>query len=235
MTQTMPDDATDFLPTRRSLLSRLKRCDDQMAWQTFFDTYWKLLYSVALKAGLTEAEAQDAVQETVIKVSKHIGQFRYDRAKCSFKTWLMLIARQRIAVQFAKRQKFGVPASASPAAPLDQRRLKPGLRPEAEDTATLERIPDPAGIDLEAVWDEEWKKHLLAAATERVKHQVKPEHYQMFHLYVLQHWPPREVARVLRVNVAQVYLAKHRVGRMLAREVRKLEGAARSEHAALIR
>src|SRR5262245_3857521 len=107
MTQTMPDDATDFLPTRRSLLSRLKRCDDQTAWQTFFDTYGKLLYSVALKAGLTDAEAKDAVQETVIKVSKHIGQFRYDPAKCSFKSWLMLLARQRIATQFRKRAKIG--------------------------------------------------------------------------------------------------------------------------------
>jgi len=54
---------------------------------------------------LTEAEAQDAVQETVIKVSKHIGRFRYDPAKCSFRRWLMLLARQRIAMQFQKRQQ----------------------------------------------------------------------------------------------------------------------------------
>jgi RNA polymerase sigma-70 factor (ECF subfamily) len=219
----MPDDATDLLPTRRSLLSRLKRCDDQSAWQTFFDTYWRLLYSVARKAGLTDAEAQDAVQETVIKVSKHIGQFRYEPAKCSFKTWLMLLTRQRIATQFQKRQKVGVHASACPAAGARQNRLKPGLQADDTDTATLERIPDPAGVDLEAVWDEEWQNHLLATATQRVKQRVKPEHYQMFHLYALEHWPPGEVARVLRVSVAQVYLAKHRVGRLLRQEIQKLE------------
>jgi len=218
MTQTMPDDATDFLPTRRSLLSRLKRCDDRTAWQTFFDTYSKLLYHVALKAGLTDAEAQDAVQETVIKVSKHIGQFRYDPAKCSFKTWLMLLARQRIAAQFGKRAKVGqasrsAGAGETPALPSDS---TPG-------TDTIERIPDPAGVELEAVWDEEWQKHLLATATERVKQQVKPEHYQMFHLYALQQWSPREVARVMRVGVAQVYLAKHRVGGLLKRELKNLQ------------
>jgi RNA polymerase sigma factor (sigma-70 family) len=214
----MRDDATDFLPTRRSLLSRLKRCEDQTAWQTFFDAYWKLLYSVALKAGLTDAEAQDAVQETVIKVSKHIGQFRYDPAKCSFKTWLLLLTRQRITKQFQKRQAKHAPHF-SPGVVSPAR----GHHDDATDTAILESIPDPAGIDLEAVWDEEWEKHLLATATEQVKQQVKPEHYQMFHFYVLQRWPPREVARVLRVSVAQVYLAKHRIGRLLRQEVKKLK------------
>jgi RNA polymerase sigma-70 factor (ECF subfamily) len=213
----MPDDVTDFLPTRRSLLSRLKRCDDQSAWQTFFDTYWKLLYSAALKAGLTDAEAQDAVQETVIKVSKHVAQFRYDPAKCSFKTWLLRITRQRIAMQFQKRQSALTRPTGTLSHPMGEGAAR------ADDTATLERIPDPAGVDLEALWDEEWQRHLLATATERVKHQVKPEHWQMFHLYALQHWPPREVARVLRVSVAQVYLAKHRVGRLLWQEINKLE------------
>ena len=49
-----------FLPTRHSLVERLKDLDDQASWQEFFDTYWRLIRSVALKAGLTEAEAQDA-------------------------------------------------------------------------------------------------------------------------------------------------------------------------------
>lgn len=217
MTQTMPNDETDFLPTRRSLLSRLKRSDDQTAWRTFFDTYRTLLYSVAAKAGLTDAEAQDAVQETVIKVSKHIGQFRYDPAKCSFKTWLMRITRQRIAMQFQKRGKHGVQASACPpnSGPL-KREVEP------DDTDAVERVPDPAGMDLEAVWNEEWQHYLLAMASERVKQQVKPEHWQMFHLYGLQQWPPREVARVLRASAAQVYLAKHRVSRLLSQELRRL-------------
>ena len=223
MTQTMPNDATDFLPTRRSLLSRLKRCDDQTAWQTFFDTYWKLLYCVAHKAGLTEAEAQDAVQETVIKVSKHIGRFRYDPAKCSFKSWLLLITRQRIAMQFQKRQAALAQPSGTFSRPMGEGRG--GAAATTDDPAhtdTVERIPDPAGVDLEAVWDEEWEKHLLATATERVKQQVNPEHYQMFHLYALQQWPPREVARVMRVTAAQVYLAKHRVGLLLKKELRRL-------------
>ncbi len=223
MTQTMPNDATDFLPTRRTLLSRLKNADDQAGWQEFFDNYWKLIYGVARKAGLTDAEAQDAVQETVIEVSKHIGSFKYDPAKCSFKTWLLLITRQRIARQLSKRMPVGVQASACPPA-SGQGTLKRGLQQdETTRTATVERIPELAPSDLDALWDEEWEKHLLAAAGERVKRQAKAEHFQMFDLYVLQQWPVREVARMLGVNVGRVYLAKHRVGALFKKALKELK------------
>ena len=49
--------------TRESLVGRLVNLDDRARWQEFFDTYWRLIYSVARKAGLTDAEAQDVVQE----------------------------------------------------------------------------------------------------------------------------------------------------------------------------
>ena len=67
-----------FLVTRRSLVERLANRSDQRVWQEFFDTYWKLIYSVARKAGLSDAEAQDAVQETIINVAQKIQGFRYD-------------------------------------------------------------------------------------------------------------------------------------------------------------
>jgi len=211
MTQTMANDATDFLPTRRTLLSRLKNADDQAGWQEFFDTCWKLIYGVARKAGLTDAEAQDAVQETVIAVSQHIVEFKYDPAKCSFKTWLLLLTRQRIGRQFAKRYEHRSLLTSA------------ATSEEGTRTATIERVPDLAASHLEAVWDEEWERHLLAIAGERVKRQVKAEHFQMFDLYVLQQWPVREVARVLGVTVGQVYLAKHRISGLLKKEVKRLE------------
>ncbi|MBI2924817.1 MAG: sigma-70 family RNA polymerase sigma factor, partial [Verrucomicrobia bacterium] len=55
-----------FLSTRRSLITRLKNWDDQEGWREFFQTYWKLIYSVAVKSGLTNEEAEDVVQETVV-------------------------------------------------------------------------------------------------------------------------------------------------------------------------
>jgi hypothetical protein len=52
----------DSIPTRQSLLARLKDWEDQESWREFFDTYWRLIHATALKAGLSEPEAQEVVQ-----------------------------------------------------------------------------------------------------------------------------------------------------------------------------
>ena len=87
----------DTIATRASLLDRLRDCQDQASWQEFFDTYWRLIYTVATQAGLSDAEAQDVVQETVISVAKNVGEFRYDPKICSFKTWMLRMTRWRIS------------------------------------------------------------------------------------------------------------------------------------------
>ena len=94
----------DFIPTRYSLLSRLQNWDDHESWKEFFDTYWRLIYSIALKSGLTESEAQDVVQETVICVAKDINKFKRQRELGSFKGWLRNLTRWRIADQLRKRK-----------------------------------------------------------------------------------------------------------------------------------
>ena len=66
--------SSGLVATRRSLVNRLANWDDQRRWQEFFDTYWKLIYSAARKSGLTDAEAQEVVQETVITVAKKIDK-----------------------------------------------------------------------------------------------------------------------------------------------------------------
>src|SRR5437763_9804802 len=96
-----------LLATRRSLVDRLGNWDDQRRWQEFFDTYWKLIYSAARKSGLTEVEAEEVVQETVITVAKNVGKLRYDPNVGSFKGWLLNITRWRIADQFRKRTPDG--------------------------------------------------------------------------------------------------------------------------------
>src|SRR5438132_10138019 len=176
----MVNGADGLLPTRWSLLSRLKSWDDQESWQEFFDTYWKLIYSVAVKAGLTEVEAQDVVQETVITVAKNLEQFKTDPAHGSFKGWLMHTTRWRIADQFRRR---------TPGPDVGARRFEDGTR-----TATVERVPDPVGFSPEAVWNEEWEKNLLAVATENVKNRVSPEEYQMFDLCAIRQCPVKDVA-----------------------------------------
>jgi RNA polymerase sigma-70 factor (ECF subfamily) len=201
-----------LLTTRRSLVERLANWDDQRRWQEFFDTYWKLIYSAARKSGLTDTEAQEVVQETVIIVAKSIDKLKYDPAIGSFKGWLLQITRWRIADQFRKRE----PGNAKP--------------PRSEDdraTATIERVPDSRVVDLDAVWEAEWKENLFQAAITRVKKKMEPRQFQIFDCYVRKEWPAQKVAERLGVNVGQVYLARHRVGALLKKEIKMLEKSGR--------
>jgi len=193
----------DLLPTRRSLLGRLADWEDQDSWRDFFDTYWRLIYSTALRAGLTETEAEDVVQETVVAVAKAMHDFKYDPARCAFKTWLRVLCNRRIADHFRKRAR------------------QVESREEAREDL-LESLPDPASLEPDPQWDEDWEQNLLRAAKERVKEQVAAQTYQVYDYHVLQEQSVRDTCKALGVNAAQVYLAKHRVGRLLQKQVEEL-------------
>ena len=209
----------ELLPTRQSLLSRLRDWDDQESWREFFERYWRLIHGLAMKCGLTDSEAQDVVQETMLSVAKQMPGFKYDPALGSFKGWLLQITRRRIADQMRKRPPLGVQASAHP--PNVPR--APAQEPRFDDrTDTVERIPDPAGPAVERLWEEEWQRNLIRSAIERVKRRVGAKQFQMFDLYVTQQWPMDLVRSTLGVSAARVYMAKMRVGRLLRREVKTL-------------
>jgi RNA polymerase sigma-70 factor (ECF subfamily) len=208
--QIKPHRTAEFIPTRKSLLTRLKNWDDQEGWREFFDTYWKLIYSVAIKAGFSDAEAQDIVQDTIVIVARKMRGFHYDPAIGSFKAWLLLNTRSRIAERL-RRKRLPIQAGGAQRGDATAR------------TATIERIADPGEQDLDALWDAEWKQNLLEQAIEAVKLQVAPKQFQIFDLYVLQEVPIETITRSLNVNTAQVYLAKHRVSKLLKNELKKLE------------
>jgi len=203
----------ELIPTRASLLGRLKDWEDRAGWKEFFDMYWRLIFSVARKAGLTESEAEEVVQETVVSVARQMPEFQYDPTG-SFKAWLLQITRRRIVDQFRKR----APWEGGP----------PRAGEDSSRTATVNRLPAPEA-ELEPVWEEEWHKNLVDAAMRRVKARVAPRQYQMFDLYTVKEWPASEVARTLNVSATQVYLAKHRVARLVREEWRRMEQAAKQQ------
>jgi len=198
-----------YAKTRKSLIARLDNWEDQKTWDEFYKTYWKLIYAVALKAGLRQEEAFDCVQETILSIAKQSKKKLYDPNQGSFKTWLMNMTRWRINDQFRKRKKDTA--------------MLGGDWDDDRKTAVIDRIEDPQGEVLPRLWEVEWKKNLADAALARVKAQVSPEQYQIFDCYVVKQWEVKKVQQHLGVSMAQVYLAKHRVGAVLKRELAKLE------------
>lgn len=189
----------EFIPTRETLLIRLRNWKDDQSWKEFFDTYWKLIYTAAIKAGLQDVEAQEVVQETIIHLAKVMPDFRYDRKVGSFKGFLQIQTQWRIKDQLRKRAR------------------------EMGRSGALAQVIDPHESLVESYWDEEWERNLLDVAQERVKKKVNPKHYQIFDLNVNQRWPAAKVAEALGVKTTKVHLARHRITRLLAAEIKELK------------
>lgn len=211
MTLTMPTEGTS-LRTRPSLVSGLKAGDEDR-WHEFFRLYGPAIRGFALKAGLTETEADEVVQETCIGVARNVAEYRYEPERCRFKTWLLNLASWRVKNQFSKRKRWNAGQPLIPGGP-DLTRDGP---PESVMPA------HPGSDDFAVLWDAEWRAQLLRAALEKVQSTFSATQFQIFDLNVLKEWPARDVAKALGVSLASVYLAKHRVSSALKKEVARLE------------
>lgn len=183
-----PSDWRDPTATRLSLLGRLGDWEDQRSWRRFFETYGRLLFLWGIKAGLSEAEAEEAMQNTVVAVAKAMRGEQFERrGPGAFKAWLYGVARHRILDQFRGRGRALAAAAA-----------------EAES--------EPAEGELERLWDAEWVGHRVRRAADLTRQRVSAKQFQIFDLYALREWPVEEVRETLNVSRAQVYMAKLRVG-----------------------
>jgi RNA polymerase sigma factor (sigma-70 family) len=197
--------------TRKSLIERLNNWEDQRTWNEFYQTYWRLVYSVATKSGLTREEAFDVVQETIIAIARQVQKGQYDPRAGSFKAWLLQMTRWRILDVFRARKR--------------QPSLSNQGNADSEDSQNLamDRLSQEKDNLLESIWDREWRDNISAAALERVKSKVSPRQFQIFDCYVMKGWGVKKTAEALGINAAQVYLAKHRVGNLVKKEIQGLE------------
>ena len=195
-----------LLETRSSLIQRLKATINGESWEEFFHTYWELIYNVARRAGLSEADAQDIVQETILKVHNSLDRFEYNRKRGTFKGWLRTVTRSRLNDFFKKQQR------------------RPAFNKPLEEAADeLQNLEDPEGPEIEKIWDEEWNRNLIQAALSRTKKLSSPKQFQIFKCHYIDEWTVRETCRTLGVNAAQVYMAKQRIGKIFREAVETLK------------
>jgi DNA-directed RNA polymerase specialized sigma24 family protein len=105
------------------------------------------------------------------------------------------------------------------------RKINAASRPREQDLGTtiVEQYPDPDSLNLQGLWEEEWRKSLFKAALERARQQADSLQYQLFYLHVVKEIDARSVAQRLGVKLAQVYFAKYKIAALVKKEARQLE------------
>jgi len=191
-----------FLPekTRSSFLSRLRRKDEE-GWNQFFGTYWRLFYAAALAWGLSEHDAQEVVQETMIGVVRAIPSYVHGQNGARFKTWLGSIVRHKIQ-DFLRGQGQSAEVNFS------------GLQSETESgSAVVERLAGAAAGEnhWEADWNRRWNENAVWAAMDSLRLEVEPQHYEIFRRSAVCGHSAKQISQDLKVSPATIYTVVFRL------------------------
>ena len=193
----------DSVSTRPSLLLRIRDSQDKLAWNEFVGIYGPLVYAFGRKHGLQDADAADLTQEVFRAVASAVGQFHYDADRGGFRRWLFTVTRNELrdAVAHAKRNPAG-----------------------SGDTGIKQVIErQPAPLNDEALWEEEYERRRFDWAAQRVCGQVEKSTWQAFWQTAIEGKPAEEVARALKISVGAVYIAKSRVIARLRKQIEEQE------------
>ncbi len=192
--------AVAMLPTRSSLLLRIKRADDSVAWLEFDRLYRPLMFRYARAWGLSHEDAEDIVQQCMAALTRNLSRFAYSREKGGFKAWLRTTVDNAVKNHFRKR---------------DMVQAK---------TAQLAAAPAPEESPAE-LWETHWEQEHLFFCLEQCRTEVTAQTFQAFHLYVLEEWAPEKVAEAVNVSVDKVYRAKARVLRRVREKMAEIVAA----------
>jgi RNA polymerase sigma-70 factor (ECF subfamily) len=199
MTMVRADDSG----TRITLLGRLRRDPtNQGAWGEFVEQYGPKIYGWCRTWGLQEADAQDVTQNVLLKLAQRLREFQYDPAR-SFRAWIKTLTHHAWSDFVESRQKGGRGSGDSAVHGL------------------LHSVA--ARDDLIQQLEAEFDKELFEEAMKRVRLRVAPQTWSAFALTALEGLSGAEVARQIPMQIAQVFIAKRRVRKMLEEEIAKLD------------
>ncbi len=192
-----------FPDTRPSLLTSLSNGPDgQVAWREFFERYAPAIYRVARIRGLSDDDADDLVQQTMISILSHIGDFEYNRCRGQFRNWVRTIAENKIKENARKRK----PPMASGKSLADC---------------------DDDGPSLDEIWEEEWRLQDMLWSIDQVAKDVSPRRMEAFRQYALGGVPAETVAKNTEMTVGHVYVTRHLVLNKIRQKIAELN---RTEH-----
>ena len=82
-----------FPETRASLLLRLPNASDLAAWDEFVSLYSPCVVRVVTRAGMQQADAENVLQEFLLRVAKSTELWRNRTERGGFRPWLLRIAK----------------------------------------------------------------------------------------------------------------------------------------------
>ncbi|MFO0942692.1 MAG: sigma-70 family RNA polymerase sigma factor [Pirellulales bacterium] len=189
--------------TRASLILRLQDARDVAAWDCFESVYAPVIHRVALRQGLQPSDAENVVQEVMMRVARSVNQWLVNQQRGPFRAWLIRIARNetlRLLTRPATKawNQFGDSAS---------------------QLANVPNYESKVVGELTA----EYQREVFLWAAERVRAEVEESTWLAFWLTHVEGLSVREAAKQLNVKPGNIYFGRSRVMNRLKLSVLQFE------------
>ena len=205
-----------MISTNNSLLERVKNTDAHDAWKEFFDGYSGSIIRYGRKLGLSDTQAHDVLQETMVDLMRALPHFIYDAERGRFRNFLLTIVHRK-ALACMRRAK----------------RVSNEPWDEAMHAQLNSTNPFEAEADLET--KQRWQEAIRDEVIESLRDdpRVEATTWAVFEAYVLRREPAGQVAARFGVNENGIYQIKNRLLRRVKTEVaRRLRDAGGGDNGA---
>ncbi len=187
--------------TTTGLLDGLHEAGNRAAWDEFDRRYRPILAAFLRRAGLNETDAADVAQETLACFVEEYRLKKYDREQGRLRSWLIGIARCRLADLWRTT----------------------GRRRELRGESAIVSLAD--DFDEERVWEEEERRCMFQQAVRELRETTRfnERTIEAFEAVVLQRQPVDAVSTRLGLSPQEIYNAKNRVVEKLREIVKRYE------------
>jgi RNA polymerase sigma factor (sigma-70 family) len=192
----------DDLPgTRHSLIVKLRDPANSAEWAEFMALYEPLVYRLARRKGLQDADAQDICQEVFRAVAGAVERWQPGRG--SFRGWVSQITRN-LLINFLTR---------------GLRHARGSGTSSVQELLEAQPADDPSAT---ALFEAEYERQLFRWAAEQIRAEFAPATWQAFWRTAVEGLAPSEAAAALGISVGAVYVARSRVLARLKRRIEQL-------------
>ena len=179
---------SNSVQTTTALLEGLFDPRNNAVWEEFHTRYSPIIVGVARRLGLSEQDAADVTQETLIKFLQEYRAGKYDRDRGRLRSWIIGIARFRVADLYRSKAR----------------------RREWRGESAIEIVPD--DDHMGKIWDEECRREILRQGMRELRENTKLDERTIafFERLSFDQASPAQVAEENDVSIESVYKARQR-------------------------
>ena len=180
----------EFPETNHSLIDRVRDAGDGASWLEFLGIYQPVVYRMARRRGLQDADAHDVMQQVFTSIAGSIDRWEASADRPPFRAWLTTIARNAITTALTRRPRDRAAGTTSVADMLEQ-------QPDAGQTES----------ELFA----ETRREIVRRAAELIRSEFSQATWDIFQKTSLEGVSVSEAAQISGRSAGAVYVARHRV------------------------